>query len=83
MSLHRPVNLESAHEREQANHLSFVGLHYRGGGFQILDARQSDFDHVLGPGSVATAAQLLPLGPPSVTYLLLRLVFLRHLRVLD
>ena len=37
-------------ERNQDNHPGFVGLHHGGGGFQILDARQSDFDHVPGRG---------------------------------
>jgi hypothetical protein len=40
----------SPYEREQANHLGLVGLHLRRGGFHVLDARQSDFDHVLGRG---------------------------------
>jgi hypothetical protein len=38
-----PLGWNSPCEREQANHLRFVGFHHRDGGFQILDARQSDF----------------------------------------
>jgi hypothetical protein len=39
-------NLRPTRAREQANHIEFVGLHHYRDEFHVLDARQSDFDHV-------------------------------------